>query len=77
MKVEAVEAKPKVEAVLKAEGGDILGAIRNFLKKLLGEGVVEYLLVPEAISHGRTLAPTLVKDPTHLNRANPSKDWLC
>ena len=61
----------KVEAVLKAEEGDILGASRNFLAKLLAEGLVDYLLVPLEISHGRTLAQTLVKGPAHLDRANP------
>ena len=61
----------KVEAVLKAEGGNILGALQNFLSKLLEEGVVDYLLVPLEISHGRTLAQTLVKDRAHLDRANP------
>jgi formate dehydrogenase subunit beta len=61
----------KVEAVLKTEEGDILGALRNFLGRLLQEGVVDYLLVPLEISHGRTLVPTLVKDPAYLNQANP------
>ena len=61
----------KVEAVLKAEEGNVLGALRNFLSKLLAEGVVDYLLVPVEISHGRTLAQTLIKDPAHLDRANP------
>ena len=61
----------KVEAVLKAEKGDILGTSRNFLSKLLAEGLVDYLLVPLEISHGRTLAPTLVKEPARLDRANP------
>lgn len=61
----------KVEAVLKVEKGDILGAARSFLGKLLAEGLVEYLLVPLEISHGRTLAQTLVKERAHLDRANP------
>lgn len=38
----------KVNAVLKAEG-DLLGALRGFLGKLLKEGVVDYLLVPQEI----------------------------
>jgi len=61
----------KVEAILTAEKGDILGAVRNFLSKLLTEGLVDYLLVPLEISHGRTLAQTLVSDPARLDRANP------
>ncbi len=71
MKVETVETKPKVEAVLKVEGGNIIGVSRGFLKKLLEEGIVDYLLVAEEISHGRTLAPALVKDPAQLDKANP------
>ena len=60
----------KVEAVLKIEG-DTLETARNFLRKLLKEGIVDYLLVPQEISHGRTLVQTLVKDPAHLDKANP------
>jgi len=61
----------KVETVLKAEEGDILGTLRSFLGKLLEKGIVDYLLVPQEFSHGRTLAQTLVKDPSHLDKANP------
>jgi len=61
----------KVEAVLKVEKGDILGASRDFLAKLLTQGLVDYLLVPLEISHGRTLAQTLVQDPAYLDKANP------
>jgi len=61
----------KVEAFLKVEKGDTLGTLRNFLGRLLTEGVVNYLLVPLEISHGRALAPTLVKDPARLSQANP------
>lgn len=61
----------KVEAVPKAEEGNILEASRNFLGKLLREGVVDYLLVPMEISHGRTVVQTLVKEPAHLDKANP------
>jgi len=55
----------KVEAVLT------VGAVRGFLGKLQAEGVVDYLLVPLEISHGHSLAQTLVKDPAHLDQANP------
>lgn len=60
----------KVDAFLKAEEG-ILAAARDFLGKLLQEGVVDYLLVPQEISHGRTVVQTLVKDPAHLDKADP------
>lgn len=59
-----------MNTILKADG-DILGAIRNFLGKLLKEGMVDYLLVPQEISHGRSLVQTLVKNPSHLDKANP------
>jgi len=61
----------KIDTVLTVEDGNTLGALRSFLGKLLTEGVVDYLLVPLEISHGRTLAQTLVKDPARLDRANP------
>lgn len=60
----------KVNAVLKTDG-DILSSARTFLGKLLKEGIIDYVLVPQEISHGRTLTQTLVKDPAHLDRANP------
>lgn len=60
----------KVDAFLRAEEG-ILAALRDFLGKLLQEGFVDYLLVPQEISHGRTVLQTLVKDPAHLDKADP------
>jgi formate dehydrogenase subunit beta len=60
----------KVDAIFKADR-DILGAARDLLRRLLKEGIVEYLLVPQEISHGRSLVQTLVKDPEHLEKANP------
>jgi formate dehydrogenase subunit beta len=60
----------KVEATLKVEG-DTLKAVRNFLGILLKERIVDFLLVPQEISHGRSLVQTLVKDAAHLDRANP------
>ncbi len=71
MKAKTIETKPKAEALLKVESGHVLGALRDFLKKLLEKGIVDYLLVPQEISHGRTLAPTLIKDPAQLDKANP------
>lgn len=60
----------KVDAYMKSEGGN-LETLRNFLARLLKEGIVEYLLVPQEISQGRTLTQTLVKEPVHLEKANP------
>ena len=59
-----------VDTCLKAQG-EILVTLRRFLANLLNEGVVDYLLVPQEISHGRTLTQTLVRDPANLERANP------
>ena len=59
-----------VDTLLRAEG-DILNVSRKFLGKLLKERIVDYLLVPQEICHGRTLTQTLVKDPDHLVSANP------
>ena len=59
-----------VDAVIGAEG-DVLNTSRGFLGKLLREQIVDYLLVPQEIAHGRTITQTLVKDPNHLGRANP------
>ncbi|NVL92236.1 MAG: formate dehydrogenase, partial [Desulfobacterales bacterium] len=60
----------KVEATLKTDG-DMLKAVRKLLTMLLKQRIVDFLLVPQEISHGRSLVQTLVKDPTHLDRANP------
>jgi formate dehydrogenase subunit beta len=61
----------KVDAVIKAEKNNVLAALRNFLGNLLREGIVDYLLVPEVMSSGQTLAPALIKDPAFLDKANP------
>jgi formate dehydrogenase subunit beta len=60
----------KVEATLKIDG-DMLEAVRKLLAMLLKERIVDFLLVPQEISHGRSLVQTLVKDPAHLDSANP------
>lgn len=60
----------KVDAILKTEG-NILETARDFLGRLLKEGIIDYLLVPQEISNGRTLVQTLVKDPANLEKANP------
>jgi formate dehydrogenase (coenzyme F420) beta subunit len=61
----------KVVGILNINNGDFLSTLRDFLKKLFQEGIIEYLLVPESIASGQTLAPVLVKDPAHLDKANP------
>jgi formate dehydrogenase subunit beta len=61
----------KVETVINVKKGNILGTVRDFLASLLKEGVVDYLLVPEAMASGQTQAPSLIKDPAFLAKANP------
>ena len=60
----------KIEAYLKGAGG-ILGSLRSFLGQLLKEGIVDYLLVPQEMSHRRTLTQTLITKPENLQGANP------
>ena len=70
MSAKAARKKAKSVTAAKTGGGDVLGASRNFLSKLLTEGVVDYLLVPEEISGGRSLALSLIKNPEQLDKAN-------
>ena len=60
----------KVEAGLKTKE-ETLVTLRSFLANLLKEGIVDYLLVPQEISNGRTLTQTLVTKPANLGGANP------
>jgi formate dehydrogenase (coenzyme F420) beta subunit len=60
----------KVNAVLKGDE-EILGTARSFLGRLLTAGIVDYILTPQRISHGRSYTQTLVKDPARLTLAHP------
>lgn len=60
----------RVDAHVTAKGG-MLETLRDFLAELLRERIVDYLLVPQEISRGRSLTQTLVTDPANLTRANP------
>lgn len=60
----------KVYSILKSEG-DIFETAKSFFVKLFEEGVIDYLLVPQRISEGRTLVQTLVKDVENLEEINP------
>jgi formate dehydrogenase subunit beta len=51
--------------------GNALDVTRAFFRKLIEEGIVDYLLVPSHIAKGRTLVPTLFKDPGKLDEVNP------
>ena len=60
----------KINAFLPIKDG-ILGTMRGFLAALLEKEIVEALLVPQEVAHGRGLAQTLVQDPARLEGANP------
>jgi formate dehydrogenase subunit beta len=61
----------KVYSILKSEQGNIMETAREFFGKLFEGGIIEYLLIPQHISNGRTLTQTLVKDIDHLEGINP------
>jgi formate dehydrogenase subunit beta len=60
-----------VKAVLEVKEGDVLAALRKFLRRLLEAQVVQALLVPLELPSGDAVAPTLIKDPERLATANP------
>jgi len=57
-----------VKAVLK---GNALDVTRALFRKLIEQGIVDYLLAPSHMAKGRTLTPTLIKDPNKLDEVNP------
>lgn len=59
-----------MNTIIPVEDGDVLTAIRGFLKKLLDTKVVEALYVPLETSD-KLIVPTLVADTNCLNQANP------
>jgi len=50
----------KVNSILKSENGDLFETIKAFFARLFEKGVIDYLLVPQRISNGRTLTQTLI-----------------
>jgi len=60
-----------VRAVLEVKEGDALGALREFLGRLLEKEIVDALLVPVELPSGDAVAQTLIKDPEKLATANP------
>ena len=60
-----------VRAIVEVKDGDVLAALREFLRRLLEAQVVDALLVPLELPSGDAVAPTLIKDPERLATANP------
>jgi len=60
-----------VRAIVEVKDGDVLAALREFLRRLLEAQVVDALLVPLELPSGDAVAPTLLKDPERLATANP------
>ena len=61
----------KVYSILKSEEGNLFETTKEFFVKLFEEEVIDYLLVPQHISNGRTLTQTLVKNVENLEGINP------
>ncbi|MGB3906214.1 MAG: 4Fe-4S dicluster domain-containing protein [Anaerolineae bacterium] len=60
-----------VQAILEVKDGDVLAALREFLRQLLERKVVDALLVPLELPSGDAVAQALIKDPDKLERTNP------
>ncbi|NIN69924.1 MAG: formate dehydrogenase [Anaerolineae bacterium] len=60
-----------VQATVEVKDGEVLAALRAFLRQLLEKEVVDALLVPVELPSGDAVAQTLIKDPDKLERANP------
>lgn len=61
----------KIQSVIEVKNGDTLGATREFLKRLLDEGVVDTMLVPLEVPSADQVSPILVKEAKQLDSANP------
>lgn len=59
-----------MRSLIPVENNDVLAAIRDFLKRLLEEDVVEAVLVPMDTPAG-SVVPALVADPDALDEADP------
>lgn len=60
-----------VQAILEVKDGDVLAALRGFVRQLLEMGIVDALLVPLELPSGDAIVQTLVKDASKLQSANP------
>jgi formate dehydrogenase subunit beta len=60
-----------IQTILNVKDGDTLGAVREFLKVLLTERVVDSLLVPLEVPSPDQVSPIIVREPQELDSANP------
>jgi formate dehydrogenase subunit beta len=60
-----------VQAIVEVKDGDVLAGLREFLRQLLENKIVDALLVPVELPSGDAIAQALIKDPDKLERANP------
>lgn len=60
-----------IQAIIEVKDGDLLSALREFLRQLLEKKVVDALMVPVELPSGDAVSQTLIKDPDRLQRANP------
>jgi formate dehydrogenase subunit beta len=65
------EIKMAVTAKIDVKDKDILGSLRGFFKDLLETGDIQSLLVPQHLPMKDMVMPTLVTDPSHLDRVDP------
>ncbi len=56
---------------IDSASGNILGALRQFFKKLLVTGAMDALLIPQELTSKKNVVQTLVKDPNKLEYINP------
>lgn len=60
-----------VRAEMQVHNGDTLGTVREILKKLFTENIVDQLLVPLETPRVDQVTPTFVNKPEQLENANP------
>lgn len=60
-----------LQTVMPVQNGDTLGTVRNLLKRLFEENLVDEMLVPLEIPSADRVKPIMIRDPMQLNAANP------
>ena len=60
-----------VRLAMQVNNGDTLGALREFLKMLFAQKIIDTLLVPLEVPSAEQIMPTVVRDARQLDAANP------